>query len=322
MENSTSRNIKLGFFVIAAAVLLISALYFIGNKQNMFGSTFRIKARFYNVNGLMQGNNVRFGGIDVGTVEDIEIINDTSISVTMIIEKEVQQYIKKNAIATIGSDGLMGNKLVDINGGTGQSKPIEENDVLRTLKPIEMDETIRTLNATNENIHVISNNLRNITDKINSPNSFWSLLLDTVIPTNVKSTLVNLKIMSNQAVYVTGDLREITRGFKAGKGTIGALITDTTFARGFNQTVVNIKTLGDSAAVITGNISSLIAKLNKGEGTVGMLLNDTNLIHNLNKGIHTLQDGAGNFNENMEALKYSWPFKKYFRKKSKNKLKK
>ena len=86
-----------------------------GSKQNLFGSTFSISANFYNVNGLMQGNNVRYAGIDVGTVESITIINDTSVKVVMVIEKKIQPYIKKNALASIGTDGLMGNKLVNIN---------------------------------------------------------------------------------------------------------------------------------------------------------------------------------------------------------------
>ena len=100
MANTTSRNIRLGVFTLAGTVFLISALYFVGNKQNLFGSTFSINARFHNVNGLMRGNNVRFGGIDVGTVESVEIINDTSVNVVMNIETDVQPYIKKNATRT------------------------------------------------------------------------------------------------------------------------------------------------------------------------------------------------------------------------------
>ena len=93
MSNETSRNIRLGVFVIIGTLFIITAFYFIGNKQNLFGSTLRISAKFYNVGGLMKGNNVRFAGIDVGTVELVEIINDTAVNVVMIIEKKACKFI-------------------------------------------------------------------------------------------------------------------------------------------------------------------------------------------------------------------------------------
>ena len=315
MANESRRNIRLGIFVISGTAFLIIALYLIGNKQNLFGSTFSVSARFYNVNGLMKGNNVRFAGIDVGTVESIEILNDTSVNVVMVLEKKTQPFIKKNAVASVGTDGLLGNQLVNINSSKEPSEAIEEGDVLKTLNPLEMDEMVRTLNATNENIKVISSNLRNMTDKINSKNSLWNLLMDTVVAENVKSAVVNLKLTSNNAVLVTGDLRGITQNIKQGKGTMGALITDTTLAYRIHQTVVNLQHMSDTAAIISGDLSGLIKELKAGKGSMGVLLRDTILVHDLNKSIRSIDKGALNFNENMEALKYSWPFKKYYRKK-------
>jgi len=308
------KNIRLGLFVIAGTVLLIAAFYFIGSKQSLFGDTVSISARFHNVNGLMKGNNVRFSGIDVGTVESVNIITDSTVEVVMIIERKAQPYIKTNAIASIGTDGLMGNKLVNINSGTSAALSIKEGDVLNTLRPLEMDEMIRTLNVTNENIMVISSNLRTITDKINNKNSLWNILMDTMVAENVKTSIVNLKIMSNNGILVTGDLRNILAGIQNGKGSLGALITDTLLSSKINQTVVKLERLSDTAAVVTGDLNYVIKGIKQGKGTVGVLLNDTSLIHNLNQSVQTLKVGAGNFNENMEALKYTWPFKKYFKK--------
>lgn len=315
MANESSRNIRLGVFVVSGTLLLIIALYIIGNKQNLFGSTFSIQAQFYNVNGLMKGNNVRFAGIDVGTVESIEIVNDSSVNVTMVLEKKIQSHIKKNAVASVGTDGLMGNKLVNINSVKEAAESIEEGDIVKTQQPLEMDEMVRTLNATNENIRVISSNLRNITDKINSKNSLWSVLMDTVVAENVKSAVVNLKLTSTNAVMITGDLRYLSTGLKQGKGSLGALITDTILSYRINQTVIKLQKLSDTAAIISGDLSAIVKGLKAGKGTMGVLLNDTSLVHDLNKSIKSIDKGAMNFDENMEALKYSWPFKKYYRKK-------
>lgn len=318
MGSENFRNIRLGAFIIVGTFLLVIALYLIGNKQNLFGSTFKISAEFYNVNGLMSGNNVRFGGIDVGTVESVEIVSDTSVNVTMVIEEDVQKFIKKNAIATVGTDGLMGNKLVNINSQVEKSSIVQEGDVIKTIKPVEMDEIVRTLSVTNENIKVISGNLRTITDKINSKNSLWSLLMDTVVAENVKSAIVNIKLTSNQAVSITGNLKGISDGMKNGKSGIVSLITDTTFSSRINQTVVKLEKFSDTAAIISGDISHIIYNLKHGKGSLGVLLNDTTFVHNLNESIKSIDSGAENFDENMEALKYSWPFKKYYRKQKKS----
>lgn len=322
MAAENFRNIRLGAFIIIGTILLVTALYLIGNKQNLFGSTFRLSAQFHDVNGLMKGNNVRFGGIDVGTVESVEIITDTSVNVVMVIEDDVQQFIKKNALASVGTDGLMGNKLVNLISSKEDAEMVEDGDVLKTLKPLEMDEMMRTLNVTNENIKVISGNLRTITDKINSKNSLWSVLMDTVVAENVKSSLVNIRLMSNHAVSITGNLKGITDGIKNGKGTIGALITDTTLSSRINQTIVKLEMFSDTAAIISGDISGLIKDLKQGKGSMGVLLNDTTLVHNLNTSIKSIESAAGNFDQNMEALKYSWPFKKYYKKQKKTNSKK
>ncbi len=321
MSNETSRNVRLGIFVLAGTVFIITALYFIGNKQNLFGSTLRISAEFYNVNGLMKGNNVRFAGIDVGTVESVKIVNDTAVNVVMVIEQEPSKFIKKNAVASVGTDGLMGNKLVNINSVKEEAASVEEGDVLVTVRPIEMDEMIRTLNVTNNNVKDITTNLRHITEKINSKNSLWSLLMDTVLSENVKSAIVNVKLMSNQGLLITGNIKSVIDGIKNGNGSLGALITDTAISGKINQIVLKLDKFSDSTAVVTGNISQIVRQMQKGKGTVGVLLNDTMLVHNLNLSVENAKSGTKGFDDNMEALKHTWPFKKYFRKQAKKKTK-
>lgn len=317
MAKEASKNIRLGVFVLVGTVLLIASLYMIGNTQNLFGNTFRISAEFYNVNGLMPGHSVRFSGIDVGTVESVEIVSDSSVKVTMVIVLDMQKYIRKNAVASIGTDGLMGNKLVNINSADDSAALIEEGDVLATLRPIEQDEMIRTLNATNENMQVITSNLRTITDRINSKNSLWSLLMDTVVSENVKASIVNIRIASNQSAILTGNLTNITNDIRNGKGTLGALITDTTIGGDLKQIIVKFENINDSVAVISGNVSEIVKGIQNGKGSLGVLLRDTMLVHDLNKGINNIDSSSTLLNEDLIALRHSWPFRRYFRKQGK-----
>lgn len=322
MTKEISNNIRLGVFVLAGTVFLIAVLYLIGNNHNLFGNTFRVSAEFYNVNGLMPGNNVRFSGIDVGTVESVEIVSDSSVMVTMIIEQDIRKYIRKNAIASIGTDGLMGNKLVNINSADEQSDPIEPGDVLATVRPIEQDEMIRTLNSTNENMQVITSNLRTITDRINSKNSLWSLLMDTVVAENVKASIVNIRIASDKTAILTGDLNSIAQGIRNGEGTLGALITDTTLAGNLKQVIVKFENINDTVAIISGDISEIINGIKNGKGSLGVLLNDTSFVNNLNQGIGNINEGSLLLNEDLKAVRESWPFRRYFRKQGKLKSKK
>lgn len=317
MAKEASKNIRLGAFVLVGTVFLIAALYLVGNNHNLFGNTFRISAEFYNVNGLMPGNNVRFSGIDVGTVESVEIASDSSVLVTMVIEQDIKKYIRKNAIASIGTDGLMGNKLININSSDEEADLIEEGDKLATTRPIDQDEMIRTLNATNENMEVITSNLRTITDRINSKNSLWSLLMDTVVAENVKASIVNIRIASNQSAVLTGNLTNITNDIRNGKGTLGALITDTTISGNLKQVIVKFENINDSVAVISGNVAEIVNGIQNGNGSIGVLLNDTTLVHNLNQGITNINTGSVLLNEDLEALRHSWPFRRYFRKQGK-----
>ena len=114
MKRTSGQKLRLGLFVTIGTVLFVSAVYLIGQRETMFKKTFIISSYFQNVNGLQRGNNVRFSGIDIGTVKAISMINDSTIQVDMNIQEDITAHIKKNAIATIGSDGLVGNMIVNI----------------------------------------------------------------------------------------------------------------------------------------------------------------------------------------------------------------
>jgi phospholipid/cholesterol/gamma-HCH transport system substrate-binding protein len=321
MRKEMTRNLRLGIFVAASTVFLILALYFVGNNRNLFGSILKISARFHHIDGLMEGSNVRFAGIDVGTVESVNITSDTTVTVVMIINRDACKYIKKNAVVTVSTDGLMGNKLVNINSVAEPASEVEDGDVLKSLPPVETAEMLRTLDITNENIRIITGNLKNITQKINSSNSLWSLLMDTVVAENVKNAIVNIKITGSRTAAITGDLSAIVNDIKGGKGTLGALITDTAFSSTLEQTIVDVQVVSNEMAIISGDLRKISARIEKGEGAIGTLLMDTAFVHNLNSSMANINEGSGRFTEIMEGLKHSVFLRRYFKKQAKKKEK-
>src|SRR5688572_5241267 len=140
MTHRIINNIKLGIFVILGLLFLILLMYMIGRNRNLLGSNYTLKARFENVQGLKSGSNVRYSGIEVGTVKKISILNDTLIEVTMLISNKMKGIIRKNAIASIGTDGFVGNKILNISAGKEKEDVAVENDILSSRKPLDTDE--------------------------------------------------------------------------------------------------------------------------------------------------------------------------------------
>ncbi|HEY4967297.1 MAG TPA: MlaD family protein [Puia sp.] len=185
---------KLGIFLIIGVVLLVVGLFFIGKQKNLFVSVFPLKAVFKNVSGLKIGNNVRFGGISIGTVDAIQLITDSSVMVDMHIKSEVHKFIKRNAIVTIGSDGLMGDRVVLISSGIGIAPAVEEQDVLATVSPVETDQILSGLKTSADNAALITQQLAEVAYKVNHGRGIISRLLgDSSLGNNLNATIVNLK---------------------------------------------------------------------------------------------------------------------------------
>jgi phospholipid/cholesterol/gamma-HCH transport system substrate-binding protein len=194
VKGNTGNKIKLGIFVFIGILLFIIGIYSIGQKRQLFNQTFRISGVFKNVNGLQPGNNVRFSGINVGTIEDIEIISDTSVRVDMIIDETTRKFIKKDAVAIIGSDGLMGNKIMIITPGTSQERIIKNNDFIRTTYPINMEDILRQFKTTTENSARITGDLTDIIGNIRSgKGTIGKLFMDTSLAENLDKSIVNIK---------------------------------------------------------------------------------------------------------------------------------
>lgn len=194
MQNTTGNKMRLGIFVSIGIALFIVGIYFIGEKQQLFSSTFHVSSVFKDISGLTIGNNVRFSGINVGIIENIEQITDTTVRVDMQIEESSRKFIKKNAVAIIGSDGLMGNKLLIITAGTPGQKPLADNDVIKTSQPVTMDDILIKLKVTGDNAANITNDLAIIMQNIREgKGTIGKLMMDSVLAENLGGAIVNIK---------------------------------------------------------------------------------------------------------------------------------
>jgi phospholipid/cholesterol/gamma-HCH transport system substrate-binding protein len=314
MEKSTNQKIRLGLFVIIGSLFFITAIYFIGNKKDMFNKTVQISALFNNINGLQAGNNVRFSGINVGTVKEIVILNDSLIRVDLLIEDEVIPHIKKDAVASIGSDGLVGNMIVNIIPGKKSTEAIAEGETILSENKTTTDEILKTINSTSTNAKLITDNLVRITNQINSKKGTIGMLInDTIMSTDLKQTIYNLKITTQSTSQSMANLNKIITDLNNKDNVVGAL----------KDTVVGkkIKMIIDNLEKSSEQINKTIINLKDGKGALNYLSNDPKLVKQIDSTMSNINQASSRLNENLEALKHNFFFRGYFKKQEKEKAK-
>ncbi|MGZ3945283.1 MAG: MlaD family protein, partial [Mucilaginibacter sp.] len=169
MKTTSGQKIKIGVFVIAGLTVLVLAIFLIGNKKSLFSNTFNVQGKFKNVNGLQVGNNARFAGINVGIVQEIQIVNDTTVNVVLTLNDNVRKFIKKDAKLSIGSDGLMGDKLVIIlPGGAETTETVKNGDQLTGVNPLDVDKIIGKFTKIADNAGDLVQGLATLVNKVNS----------------------------------------------------------------------------------------------------------------------------------------------------------
>lgn len=194
MDKQSGYTWKLGMFVTIGLLLFIMAIYFIGKQKNLFGSTFRITSSFKTVSGLEIGNNVRFSGINIGTVDEIQLVNDSTVVVGMVIKDDVREFIKTDATASIGSDGLMGDKVLTITPGVKSQKIIENNGQIASVHGIEMNDIMKSVKKSMDNVGVISEELAVFSRSMNNGNgALAKLIRDPGMANAMDKTLSNLE---------------------------------------------------------------------------------------------------------------------------------
>lgn len=320
MKTTTSQYLRLGIFVISGLAILILAIFFIGNKQHLFGNTLTISSVFKNVNGLQQGNNVRFAGVNVGTVKEITIVNDTSIAVNMLLDANQARIIKKTAVATINSDGLVGSMVINIIPGNNRNshsspEPVKDGDTIKTISQVATADMLSTLNQTNENAAVLSANLVEITNALkNGEGIAGALLKDETMASELKVTVANLEQTSASARHSINRLNSILEKINLDDSFAGTLLNDTVTAQKFVSSLDNLDSSSANINLATRDFREFSSEVKTGKGVINFMLTDTSFVNHLDGSLENIEKASSRLNENMEALKHNILFRGYFRK--------
>ena len=334
-------KVRLGLFIMGGLTLFVLAIFIIGKQKNLFNPVFKLTTTFYNVSGLQVGNNIRFSGINVGTVDNIVIINDSMVRVDMLIRKEVQQFIKSDCEVGIGSSGIIGDKLLIITQGSSDAALAKDGQVVASIEPVETDAIIASLQVTavnvekitkqlvaftsdeminalrenNVNLLAITADFKKISKKLaNGEGTIGKLLNDNSVYENINAAAASLQSASAKSEKLISALADFSSGLNK-KGTlINELTTDTLIFNSMKASVTNLHQITKTADLLMTNLNQTV---NNPTTTLGVMLHDEASGTKIKETIKNLESSSKKLDEALEAAQHNFLLRGYFRKKGK-----
>jgi phospholipid/cholesterol/gamma-HCH transport system substrate-binding protein len=292
----------------------------VGNLRNSFVKKFTVTTLFDEVNGLQSGNNVWFSGVKIGTVSTLRFYGKSQVKVSMKLDREAQSFIRKDAKAKVSTDGLIGNKIIVIYGGTDSTEAIQDGDALTIEKTLSTDDMLKTLQENNINLLAITGDFKEISKKIrNGEGTLGKLLTDEALFANVGQTVEILRKAALNAEKLTASLSDYgTKMNQKGSLTYN-LVNDTVVFNTIKATVLELKQIAQTATQLTANLKNATSDLNNSNSPAGVILHDQPAASDLKATLKNLELSTRKLNEDLEALQHNFLFKGYFKKKAKEK---
>lgn len=301
--------------MVVGTLILITALYSIGKRQHIFSKNIQLYSVFGNINGLQVGNNVRYSGVNIGTVSKIEMMAEGKITVQLAVEEKTANFIKKDAITSISSDGLVGSMVVNIiPGKNGFSEIVTSGDTLQSYSRIGAEDMLSTLNTTNENAALLTSDLLKITNKIlEGKGTLGALVSDTLLAQDIKQSLAELKNTSRGASEAVSRVNSIISKINYDESAAAVLLSDTASAQQLRNVFGNLEKSGNDLSETIASLSDYVDEIKSGKGTVNFLTQDESFVKEIDSTMLNIKEAAEKLNENMEAMRSNFLFRGYFK---------
>jgi phospholipid/cholesterol/gamma-HCH transport system substrate-binding protein len=314
-ESTNRRGVLVGFFVLLGIVFFVAGILMVGNLHETFKNKMEVVSLFDDVNGLQKGNNVWFSGVKVGTVSSLHFYGKSQVEVRIKIETKTQQYIRRDAMVKISSDGIIGNKILIIYGGTSAAPEIQEGDTLGVEKTFSTEDMINTLQENNKNFLAITNDFKVISKGlVNGEGTIGKLLKDDAVYANINATTASLQLASAKAQQLVASLAIFSAGLNK-KGTLAnELTTDTLVFKSVKATVLQLQQIADTATAFIAELKQAGTNPNS---TIGVLLRDDASGTRIKETIKNLESSSHKLDEDLKAAQSSFLLKGYFKKQAK-----
>jgi len=314
------RAVIVGLFLAVGLIVFILGVFTLGGQSKSFSKSVHISAVFDDVAGLKKGNNVWFSGVKVGTISDIHFTGPSQVDVKMSVDENSRQYIHDNAQVHIGSDGLIGNKIIVIDGGSPQAPIIREGDILQSAKIVSTDDIIKTVQQNNENLLAITSDFKLLSHKIlQGKGTVGTLLADSMMGVQLKESMHNLQIATQSAAVMANNLTKFSNKLSTKGGFADKMFTDTVTFNRIQGAITQLKAAADNAKTLTDNLNTASNKLNSTDNVLGVLLNDKASAVKVQTSINNLQQSSVKLNDDLEAAQHNFFLKGFFKDRAKAK---
>lgn len=319
-KTDNKRAIIVGIFLALGLILFIVGVLTLGGQQKTFVKSIHIRSTFDDVAGLKKGNNVWFSGVKVGTISSIRFAGPGQVDVDMSVDEATQQYIHRNASARISSDGLIGNKIIVIDGGSPQAPIIQDGDVLQAEKLLSTDDMMKTLQQNNQNLLSITGDFKLLSRKIlQGKGTVGTLMADSLMAVQLRNAMRNLEATTASASRMAVQLDRFANKLNTKDGLADKVLTDTVTFNRLKGAVTQMEKTAANATEITNNLTKASDKLNRDDNALGILLNDTKSAEKVRSTINYLQQSSVKLNDDLEAAQHNFLLKGFFNKREKAK---
>jgi phospholipid/cholesterol/gamma-HCH transport system substrate-binding protein len=314
-ESPNRRAVIVGVFVLVGILFFIGGILMVGNLHETFKTKMEIGSLFDDVSGLQKGNNVWFSGVKIGTVSSLKFHGTSQVEVNMKIDVKAQQYIRKDAMVKISSDGLIGNKILVIYGGTMSSGEVQEGDILLVEKTFTSEDMINTLQENNKNLLEITNDFKVITKNLAAGNgTIGKFLTDDAVYANINAATASLQIASSKAQQLATTLATFSEGLNKEGTLANELTTDTVIFNSVKASVLQLQQMADTASAFIANLKQAGTNPNS---TLGVLLRDEASGARIKETIKNLESSSLKLDADLEAVQHNFLLRGYFKKKAK-----
>lgn len=314
---------NVGIFVVVGTILLIIALYFVGTRQHLFSKNIQLSAIFTDVSGLQVGNNVRYSGVNVGTVKKIEMKAEGKIWVAMSIDEKSSRFIKRDAVASIASDGLVGSMVVNIVPGEDKTaKMVVSGDQIAIKTKVSVDEILETFSKTNESAALITSDLAKITHQVvGGKGALGAILSDPSLENDLRRSIAALKRTSEGTNLAMAQVNTIISKINYDQSAAAVLLSDPKSRKQIQDVFANLEKSSEDINKVTKSLNAYVTEIKTGKGSLNYIAKDEGLVKNIDSTVINVKEATDKLNQNMEALKHNFLFRGYFRKLEKKKEK-
>jgi len=316
--NQNRRPVVVGIFIFFGIAIFVAGVLVLGAQRKTFERTITLHAIFTDVSGLQKGNNIWYSGVKVGTVKRVRLINESLVGVDMRMDVNTEDFIHADSKAKVGSDGLIGNKIVIIYGGNATTRTVKSGDTLSTDLPLNTTDMMNTLQENNRNLSAITGDFKIVSRRLaEGQGSIGKLLTDQDFANQLEATTARLQQASTNILVLASNLADYTSKFQQKGALTNDLVNDTILFSRLKSAAAQIQEASTNAKELTNNLNEVSYKLKDSSNVAGVLFNDQESAARMKLAIENIQSGTKKFDEDMEALQHNFLFRGFFKKRAK-----